>query len=307
MVAIGVGGDYLMDGRMKHCSKAISNRGWNLREMVHRLVGRDRGGSATVHQVRVTIKQARALLRLLRARTGERFFQRHNRVLRDAARGLSAYRDEQVLLATCAYLSNRRMSRSSLKFLAGARQRLEKILRERAKTSPRALARAQRVTQRVVVALSDAPQESDWHAAILGLWRTYRDARRMWRAARANRSAKDFHEWRKQVKHLHAQLEMLRPHQTRRQTKHLKRLGTRLGYLHDLHLLQTRLSPLAEKEMDRRQRERFQRFVNRRRAKLERRTLAEGRKCFAHAPKQWVKRRLGEDADGNLSQTRASR
>ena len=79
-----------------------------------------------------------------------------------------------------------------------------------------------------------------WHAPAAGMVKTYRRGRKAMRRAAAAPAEIDFHEWRKQVKHLAYQLRLLRPilgAKFKRKGKHLGILGDLLGNEHDLAVL----------------------------------------------------------------------
>ena len=70
--------------------------------------------------------------------------------------------------------------------------------------------------------------------------KTYRRGRRAMRRAAEGAAEDDFHEWRKQVKHLAYQFRLLRPilgKQFKRKGRHLGALGDLLGNEHDLAVL----------------------------------------------------------------------
>jgi CHAD domain-containing protein len=168
-----------------------------------------------VHRARKHLKKARAILRLLRPAMGEAAFTRENTALRDAARPLSTARDGKALLDQLEKLVQRYGAPARALPLDPLRrllQRERKESRRKLLRGPTAL-RAQRAT------LSDVHRRSSrwrvgrhgWSVLGEGLKRIYGKGRQGLALARAKRSNERLHEWRKQVKYLWHQLQLLKP------------------------------------------------------------------------------------------------
>lgn len=221
-----------------------------------------------VHLARKRLKDARAALRLLRPVLGEECSAREESALRRAARRLSALRDARVVADLLARLrvpgrpalrpppSPPRSPRRSGAEIAACRRRLACALHREL-----------------------APQE-----AREGLKRSYRQARRRLRAARRSAASADRHALRKSVKRLRAQLRLLQPGSPL--TPGLGRLARLLGGERDLTLLLRSLS--------RRQTRPFRASgaasrVERRRALLARRALAQARLLLTASTRDFVR------------------
>lgn len=163
-----------------------------------------------IHAARKSLKKARATLRLMRPAISDVAYRRENAALRDAARPLSAARDAHVLIDSLA--------------------RLEKLYGRAARDSAppafrRSLARDETSVRRSI----GRPTQSrslatirnrigrmrlsgeGWSELGEGLQRIYGGGRDAMKQAIATPTPECFHEWRKQVKYLWHQLQLLEP------------------------------------------------------------------------------------------------
>jgi CHAD domain-containing protein len=170
-----------------------------------------------VHDARKHLKKARASLRLLRPALKNTTYREWNTAMRDAARPLSAARDAKVLLDTLRMLGERYGDPARTLHLAGYRRVLNE---RRAKTSRdvlgsqgTALAHSRRLLRaaRADMERLTIPRSDDWHSIGAGLERVYASGRRAMAAAHKAPAPDAFHEWRKQVKYLRYELELLEP------------------------------------------------------------------------------------------------
>jgi CHAD domain-containing protein len=170
-------------------------------------------GDEQVHCARKELKKARATLRLLRSALGDSIYRRENTVLRDVARPLSAVRDGKVLCDTLEKIVDR--------YGAAARaiplEELRKALRRDRLRARRAITetsgRALRTALRQIHERSARWRVGDagWRVIGAGLTRVYGKGRQALEASRVKRSAENLHEWRKQVKYLWHELQLLEP------------------------------------------------------------------------------------------------
>ncbi len=193
-----------------------------------------------VHSARKCIKKARASLRLLRETLGSTAYRRENQALRDAARPLSATRDAKVLTDVLDFMAKKRaIDPASAEALRGAlvrnRKRLDRqiALHSGVASSRRALRAVDRRASQWSFARGDGDR------VIVALKRIYRRARRAMATAREERSAETLHEWRKEVKYLWHQLQMLQAleRDTGEIAGTLHELSDFLGQNHDLAVL----------------------------------------------------------------------
>jgi CHAD domain-containing protein len=169
------------------------------------------GGSA-VHDARKDLKIARAMLRLLRPALCGKTYRQQNHQLRDAARPLTTARDAEVLPQTLAKLTEDRSPEISAADLEEIRR---KFLLSSEATFRRALQDLGSSRELLNASLKQAHgwplKHRGWSVLGPGIERVYRQGREAHGLAAQNRSADNFHQWRKQAKYLRHQLEVLRP------------------------------------------------------------------------------------------------
>lgn len=237
----------------------------------------DAGGDAQalVHELRRRSKKLRALLRLLAPDL--RGAAKQERRLRDAARGLSARRDADVLRATLSWLAAE-----------------DPALGEAIETIMPQL-RPQTAEEPALAAFRDALV--DFRADIAG-WRlkrdaaglsvrgaraTYRQARRAMARAQQEAHPERLHDWRKHVKYHWLQLSLLRdafPDRAQDRRDALQALSETLGRHHDLSLLLTALGPLPPSSA-----EPVRRAARQHMARLEQEAFAAGAPLFHDRPR----------------------
>jgi CHAD domain-containing protein len=261
-----------------------------------------------VHETRKALKRLRALLRLLRHELGDGTFARENVVLRDTGRRLSGARDAEVMVATLDSLIDRHPR--TLGRRRGVRELRARVLAEQA--------RVQQLTfgdpATPVAALGELHafrhRVERWslaeHAGIglieRDLERLYRQGRKRWARAVAGKGKEmlAMHEWRKRVKDLRYIAEMLQRRQhggaLARVAAGADDLGEVLGEDHDLAVLAEHLRAGARWDgpdtwrTGRRTREALLEAIAKRRRKLRRRALRDGRKLYRQKPKRFVRR-----------------
>ncbi len=251
-----------------------------------------------VHDLRLTVKRLRALLRLLRAALDGDDYRHRNASLRDTARTLAPLRDRQVALERLEKLRRKHADRRT-------RKALEHAIAERAPAiaeapSPAAL-NGDSITRQAILALEEfvAP----FHAEILepgdhttlgtsGLAATYRHARRQLSRWKKSGRRAHAHDFRKVVKALMFQADFVQPLDPARfetLRERLSDLGHLLGRHHDLVMLDAEIRALdpvggftaadQEKILD---------LLGARLRKLEDRSRKAGRKLFAPSPKKFT-------------------
>ena len=168
-----------------------------------------------VHSARKELKKARATLRLLRDALGDVVYKRENAALRDAARPLSEVRDAKVLLDTLDRLVERYGASARALQLDGLRRALRweyVATRRRIMQQPAALKPQRDALRRIYERSARWPVwHHEWSVIGAGLKRVYREGRKVFATSRADPSPENLHEWRKQVKYLWHQLQVLEP------------------------------------------------------------------------------------------------
>jgi len=169
---------------------------------------------AAVHEARKDLKKARAALRLLRCAMRPTTYARENAALRDAARLLSLARDSTAMLAQLDKLIER--------YGAPARALPLETLRRELRREHRAARRKLRQRGRLsapIAALNAVYERGarwridghGWQKLGPAVQRVYARGRAALAIARDKRTPENLHEWRKQVKYLWHQLQLLTP------------------------------------------------------------------------------------------------
>jgi hypothetical protein len=256
-------------------------------------------GEEAVHETRKALKRLRALVRLLREELGEQAFARENAALRDVARRLAGARDAEVMVST---LDRLLADEHGLGRRRGVAKLRAQLLAERDRAAERTLgsSAARGAVQgelravRVRVAAWNLSAGDNLRLAEPGLRRLYRQGRR--RRRRALRAkpgdTRALHLWRKRVKDLRYAAQMLGLSTL---AKRADGLQERLGEEHDLALLAARVSasgsPLAGGgKRRRRTRRALLKLIARRRKRLRKRALREGKRLYRRKPKRFSRR-----------------
>lgn len=249
---------------------------------------------ANIHDARKQLKKSRAALRLLRDAIGETAYRRENNALRDAARPLGVARDSKVLIAALDDLVQRYdPATRSLKL-----DKFRRVLRQE-KTSARqaidiTLIDKQRKALREVKARSQrwTMKGGDFPVIGGGLERIYRGGKRRMKAAARSRNSQDLHDWRKQVKYLWHQLQILEPAwpgPLKELAGQAHKLADHLGDDHDLAVLRARVTSHAE-AFEGEDYDALIAVLDRRRKRLQDRAFVLGARIFEEKPRRFVGR-----------------
>ena len=200
-----------------------------------------------VHSVRKQLKKGRADLRLLRKVLGSQTYGYENTALRDVARPLTAVRDARTFLDTLDTF----VEHSGVQTHAWDLDRVRLALRnEYCEVRQRVLAEGNTL-ELLEASLRAARARAQrwpigrrgWSVLGAGLKRVYRNGREAFAIAQEDPSQEHLHEWRKQVKYLWHQLQVLQPIQLGQLTAladQAHTLAHALGDDHDLALLAQR-------------------------------------------------------------------
>jgi CHAD domain-containing protein len=200
------------------------------------LVGQD--AEKAVHGYRKSVRRSRALLRLLRGLIPNEEHAALAEELRAAMRETSAARDADVMVALVAGHERKSKTRPAL-------DALEELLREQqaAVVSEGRISRALREGSQQ---LGGVPPRVDLHlepnvdrrALRKAVADSHRRARKGFRCAQETLEDQDIHDWRKRVKELRYQLELLEPLTGELKVHHrLADLAESLGVVTDLIVL----------------------------------------------------------------------
>jgi CHAD domain-containing protein len=253
-------------------------------------LGEPRPSEKSVHEARKALKKARAALRLLRPGLEPAAYRAENALLRDAGRSLAPLRDTTALRDVLDALRERKAGDRRVAVLARLATGLqveEKRFATEPATREAALASCLRLLKQSL-ARAERPDFADIGGKPLakGMRRIYRKAREALAGARASRTPEALHEWRKQTKYLLNAIAMVDGAQKGRMKKTVRRaekLADRLGDAHDLDLLAARARRRARDFRS------LEALIGKRRAKLEKRAFALGRRLYKRRPKRFLK------------------
>lgn len=268
------------------------------------------GGSdidAAVHEARKSMKRLRAMLRLIRDSIGEDIYRAENDLLRDTARILAPARDAAVVAAVVEGLRDR--FSSHLK--RSAFETLERRLVARHDAARRDLIGSGDALRNAVYRLRAAharyrvwpteddeiaraygrgPLEHSFDTISGGLVRTYRRGRREMALAGDTPTGHNFHQWRKRVKYLRHQIELLAPLWPEVMdgfAATLDRLGDLLGEEHDLSELMRLVAADPGLCADAAERTLISALAHHRRSELQTAAMTLGRRAYAEKPRQF--------------------
>jgi len=197
----------------------------------------------SVHESRKSFKKIRSLLRLLRVEAGEEWFTNHNQFYRDLAAEISDLRDAHVLIESVELLQRQNLADEDGPGLNAVVEHLETSSAQKERQVV-----DEQLFDKIVNALhgkdSDLPAwpviDNDLLVLIPGLTLIYKDGYDHMYRAFIDPSAHNFHEWRKDVKHLyHMRMLFNRfwPPSINYSSEDLKELSDHLGLEHDLAVL----------------------------------------------------------------------
>lgn len=203
---------------------------------------------AAVHACRKRLKRIRAIVRLVREELGEEVFAIENASFRDAGGSLSEARDAAVLVKT---LDGLKTSVDGAAF-KGARKKMLARRRAVAKRVLEAGNGLEAVAEQVESARQRvagwAISRDGWDALRQGLKGIYGEARAAYERAEVGGEAELFHDWRKRVKDLWHQSEVLEgiwPVVMQEMAEQFHALADILGDEHDLSVLKAVLEAEA--------------------------------------------------------------
>jgi CHAD domain-containing protein len=250
-----------------------------------------------VHSARKNFKRVRAIVRLMRDAIGESTYRLVNDSIRDAGRPLSEVRDAKVLLEAldelkkCAGDAAADMSFDAARETSTAHQRevREKVLRD-----DDAFASISAVIEKILEQLddwTDIPKR--WATLGKGIKNVYRSNRKAFDDAKSDGTVENLHEWRKQVKYLRYQLELITPTWPEivgKPTYQAKEMGDLLGDDHDLAVLRGLLTETDGDERPTAKTSSIAELIDRRREKLQSKAIAKGELLYRERPKQFARR-----------------
>jgi CHAD domain-containing protein len=208
-----------------------------LRRAIESARDRERSQEERVHDVRTKLKRSRAALELIGGEVGKTA-KRADRRLRDQGRRLARPRDVVVQAHTFRVLGTRlsgELPAGLLERMRDVGEQLQGTLDE--KSVEKELRRTARSLRRVRRRLHKWSVAHGRRAIGKGITRSYREARRALVKVHADPTPERFHDWRKRVKLLSNELEIVGravPELATRYLAKIEKLGEILGEVHDL-------------------------------------------------------------------------
>ena len=263
---------------------------------------------AAIHEARKVMKRLRAVLRMVRPEIGDRVYRFENRALRNAARSISRIRDAAVMVDTVAALAARFEGSLPVDVFDDLAERLD---RRAIGVRRRVLDDGSAVGEVVMALRSARTRFAGWpvdRAAAgvygsalgdafevvgVGVGETYRRGRHEMQQAFAAPGAHPFHRWRKRVKYLRHQMEILHPlwpEVVGGTALSLDRLGDLLGEEHDLAEMLSLLAVTPDLCPDDVERSLFAALAQHRRGELQAASRVLGTRVYAEKPKAFVAR-----------------
>jgi CHAD domain-containing protein len=252
---------------------------------------------AAVHGVRKQLKKGRADLRLLRKALGSQTYAYENTALRDAARPLTAVRDARTFMDTLDTLVEHSDVQAHALDLDRVRQALRDEyceVRQRVLDEGNTLELLEASVQAARRRAKRWPiGRRGWSVLGAGLKRVYRNGRDAFAVAQNDPSQEHLHEWRKQVKYLWHQLQVLQPIQLGQLmalADQAHALADALGDDHDLAVLSHKFLEEPDRFPDRATMHTLADLIARRRALLQEQAMTLGRHLYEEKPRVFVDR-----------------
>ncbi|WP_319420983.1 CHAD domain-containing protein [Pleurocapsa sp. FMAR1] len=253
------------------------------------------GVDEAVHQVRKRLKKTRAVVRLIRDSLGKKSYKRENARFRDLGRNLASLRDGKVQIEALNKLTTHFADIAPETF-TDMRQELQVDYRREYQQvlNEGILISIKNQLKDAKEAIADWTIEAnDWSAIDKSLKRIYHQGCKGLDQSRSKPTAENFHEWRKRVKYLRYQLEILNQiwsEVMKQWVDQTHNLSDYLGEDHDLAVLE---------ELVLSQQERFDRedtletltaLIDRRRQELQSAAIFLGKRIYTEKPKDFTAR-----------------
>ena len=249
-----------------------------------------------VHESRKDVKKIRSALRLVREEIGDEVWRRENDHYREVARGLSGFRDAEILVASLEGVTERFGTEGEAEPFAALREQLEKENREAHGEGSLETA----MTEAAAALVAGRPRidalslEGDgWELIGPGLHRTYRRGRKRLRSVQEEASVTNLHDLRKRVKDLWYQVRLIRDtdkHMLGALADHAHDLSDHLGDDHDLALLRETVRRRRAAFAGPAEKGHLLEQIDQRRGELQFAAISLAERIYSEGPKRFSKR-----------------
>jgi CHAD domain-containing protein len=247
-----------------------------------------------IHDTRVCLKKMRAALRLVRSEIDPDIFRQENICYRDAARRLSAVRDTAAMLETIDKLTDRFANQLAPDAFTELRQPLRQSSMARRLEKKKAMLAVAKTLGAARRRVEHWPDHANGFSALgQGIKDVYKQGRQSFARAFEQSSVENFHEWRKDVKCLRYQIQILKPIwpvMMEGLADELDTLGEYLSDDHDLALLRQRVLEPAERSGGRTDLEALIALIDQRRGELQREARRLGQRVYLEKPQAFASR-----------------
>lgn len=203
----------------------------------------------TVHELRKTLKKLRAIFKFIRDEIGEENYKEENKFYRDLGRQISELRDSTAILESLQQLKAKYQPELAdqtfempLKSLQNNRQKLaHKYLKQEKRLENMESQLKKKVQEHKKWDFNTGSFEK----ISLGVKRVYARGRKAFHKSKQTKETQDLHDWRKRVKYLRYQhdiISVIWPRVIKAHADELDRLGDFLGQDHDLAVLQEQIT-----------------------------------------------------------------
>ncbi len=258
-----------------------------------------------VHEARKSFKKGRAIVRLLRDEIGKKLYRSQNVTMRDASRQISGLRSSAVMVETLDYLAESFpealpaavFSDVRARLVARHEEHLQNILGNNQHAGTGMNHYSQQHLDQLYALRTQIKEwpltKSDFSLIRPGLKRVYRRGRKCLATTHATPSVESFHDWRKRVKYLRYQVEILvqiNPTVMQELASSLHDLSDFLGIDHDLAELHQLLQDEDRLSSNESQRTQIMALVQQKRYELQVGAWRVGEVVYAERPSQFVNR-----------------
>ncbi len=248
-----------------------------------------------IHEARKDVKKIRSALRLVRHEIGDDVWRRENEHYREVARGLSGFRDAEILVEALDGVTERFGEAAEGRFDA-LREQLEK--ENRAAHDDGSIERAMAECAAGLTAgrgrIDELALDGDgWELIGPGLHRTYRRGRKRLRTVEEDASVTNLHELRKRVKDLWYQVRLIGDadkHLLGPLADHAHDLSDHLGDDHDLALLRETVQRRRAAFADPAHKRHLLEQIDQRRGELQFAAISLAERIYDDKPKRFTKR-----------------